>query len=351
MEISKIEYRAVIKFFTLEGKSATAIHKRLVKCWGDRAPSTTTVERWVRLFKRGRTSLDDDPKVGRPKSATDGETIRKLLECVNTDRRLKLREIAKVIGISKDSVRTVLTRDLGMRKISARWVPKILSVFDKERRVQYAQENLDFMEGEEDFFSTLITGDETWCYYYDPETKVQSKQWKRKSSPAPVKGKREKSAGKVMATVFWDCEGIVHLEFMPKGSTITGASYAKTLRNLKEAVLQKRPKIRKKKIRLLHDNAPAHTSHLARAALHECKFEELFHPAYSPDLAPSDYYLFPNLKKHLKGTRFADNNAVEEAVLEYFEDLPKSFFKTGIESVKLKWEKCVNLLGGYIEKQ
>jgi histone-lysine N-methyltransferase SETMAR len=207
------------------------------------------------------------------------------------------------------------------------------------------------MEGEEDFFSTLITRDETWCYHYDPEMKVQSKQWKRKSSPAPVKGKRTFSAGKVMATVFWDHEGIVHIEFMPKGSTINGASYANTLCNLKEAILQKRPKLRNKKIGLLHDNAPVHTSHLARAALHECKFEELFHPAYSPDLAPSDFYLFQNLKKDLKGKRYADNNAVEAAVLKYFEDQPKTFYKKGIESVKWKWEKCVSLLGDYIEKQ
>lgn len=77
----------------------------------------------------------------------------------------------------------------------------------------------------------------------------------------------------------------------------------------------------------------------------------MFHPPYSPDLAPSDYYLFRNLKKHLKGTRYSDDSEVKSAVKTYFDSLPKMFFKTGLESLKLKWEKCVELKGDYIEKQ
>ena len=64
----------------------------------------------------------------------------------------------------------------------------------------------------------------------------------------------------------------------------------------------------------MHDNAPAHTSQVAMTAGTECGFEILPHPPYSPDMAPSDFYLFPKLKSHLRGTQFGSNEGVIEAV-------------------------------------
>jgi len=351
MKSSKFEHRAVIKFLTSENLSTTEIHDRLVKSSGTNAPSLSTVLRWRRAFSRGRESIEDDKRPGRPISVTDEQNVMKVLEIVNTDRRLKVRQIAKDMGISTGSVYKILTVNLGMKKISARWVPKLLSDSQKQKRVQFCQENLDFISDEPDFFSTLVTGDETWCYYYDPETKVQSMQWKRPGSPTPVKAKRERSAGKVMATVFWDCDGVVLLEFMPPKGSITGVSYAQTLENLKRAIQQDRGRRGTKRKRLLHDNAPGHTSQVAQTALKKCKFEEMFHPPYSPDLAPSDYYLFRNLKNHLKGNRYSDDSEVKSAVKAYFDSQPQIFFKTGLESLKMKWQRCVELKGDYIEKQ
>jgi hypothetical protein len=71
-----------------------------------------------------------------------------------------------------------------------------------------------------------VTGDETWVHHYDPETKQESMQWTHQGSPPPKKFKVQKSAGKIMATVFWDIEGILLIEYMPHKTTITGASYA-----------------------------------------------------------------------------------------------------------------------------
>ena len=297
----KIEHRAIIKFLTSEEISATEIHERLVKYSGTDAPSKPTVCRWRLEFKRGRTSVEDDNRPGRPISVTDEQNVLKVQEIVRSDRRLKLRQIAHDMGISKSSVYKILKENLGMRKICARWVPRLLTDANKQKRVQFCEENLEFISDEPNFFSTLVTGDETWCYFYDPETKIQSMQWKHPSSPSPVKAKRERSAGKVMATVFWDCEGVVLLEFMPNKSSITGLSYATTLKNLKAAIKETRGRSGTKKKRLLHDNAPPHTSVIAKAARNECGFEKMFHPPYSPDLAPSDYFLFRNLKNHLKG--------------------------------------------------
>ena len=74
-----------------------------------------------------------------------------------------------------------------------------------------------------------MTVDETWVHYYEPENKAQSRQSAGSGSPRPKKFKTQPPAGKVMATVFWDAQGIIMLAFLVKKSTITGAYYVNLL--------------------------------------------------------------------------------------------------------------------------
>jgi len=69
----------------------------------------------------------------------------------------------------------------------------------------------------------LVTGDESWVYHYEPESKRQSMQWKHPSSPANKKFKTQASAGKVMLTIFWDVNGPILVHFQEKGQTVTSA--------------------------------------------------------------------------------------------------------------------------------
>ena len=87
------------------------------------------------------------------------------------------------------------------------------------------------------------------------------------------------------------------------------------------------------------DNAPAHKSVVAMAAVHYCGFELADHPPYSSDLAPSDYFLFPNIKKHLAGKQYRTNDEVISAVEDFFEDQDESFHTTGIHALQHRWEK------------
>ena len=91
-EISKCEYRAVIKFLTLEKRSANNIYERLTNVYGDSASSYATVTRWVAEFKRSRTSLEDDPRAGRPVEATTDDCCHAVEMLVMGDRRLKVLE-------------------------------------------------------------------------------------------------------------------------------------------------------------------------------------------------------------------------------------------------------------------
>ena len=76
----------------------------------------------------------------------------------------------------------------------------------------------------------------------------------------------------------------------------------------------------------MHDNAPIHKTMTAQQAVRDCGFVQLDHPAYSPDLAPSDYILFRSLKSHLRGVRYPDDEALKEAVKEWLEGQTEEFY-------------------------
>ena len=122
------------------------------------------------------------------------------------------------------------------------------------------------------------------------------------------------SARKVMASIFWDAKGIVFIDYLQKGKTINGEYYAKLLRELQQAIKSKWPGKLTKGVLLHQDNALAHKSLVAMSAVRDCGFELIDHPPYSPDLAPLDYVLLPNLKKHLAGKRYESDDDVISAV-------------------------------------
>ena len=101
---------------------------------------------------------------------------------------------------------------------------------------------------------------------------------------------------RTLPAIFWDMEGIVHIEFLEKGNTVNSEQYVSTLRALKARIRR----VRRDKLGeaiLHHDNARPHTSRKTQYALEQLEFPTLPHPPYSPDLAPSDFFLFPPLKK------------------------------------------------------
>ena len=116
LKMDKCEYRAVIKFFVKEGLTPNEIHSKLIKVYGDSSPSFSTIKQWAAEFKRGRTSLEDDQREGRPKSATTPEIIEQVHDMLWDGWRMKVREIAENIGISKERVGYILHEELDMKK-------------------------------------------------------------------------------------------------------------------------------------------------------------------------------------------------------------------------------------------
>ena len=110
---------------------------------------------------------------------------------------------------------------------------------------------------------------------------------------------------------------------------------------------KRRGKLSNSGILLQQDNARVHTCKIAMDAVERNGYELIPHPAYSPDLAPSDYYLFSNFR----GRHFRSNEEVVAAVEEWVRDKDPGFFSSGLMALEHQWSKCIILEGNYIEKE
>lgn len=351
LTVSKIEYRAVIKFMTKEGQTPQEIKDRLDGVYGNAAPSYSTVKEWAKRFRLGYESLEDDDRPGRPADSITSENVALLEKIVLSDRRLKVKELSAMSNLPETTVRRILHKHLKMKKICARWVPKLLSAVQRQQRVDCARSFLALCEANpKKVLESIVTGDETVVLYYDPLSKSESKEWRRPDEGAPVKAKVAESKKKIMATVFWDCKGILLLNFMERNTTINATYYAGLLTTLRQKIREKRRGMLSKGVRLLHDNAPVHTAGVVQVAIKDLGFEQLDHPPYSPDMAPSDYYLFRDLKKALRGRRFSTDDELKAAVMDYFDSKESDYYYKGIEMLIPRYNKCIEKEGGYIEK-
>ncbi|XP_013792742.1 putative uncharacterized protein FLJ37770 [Limulus polyphemus] len=200
----RLEQRYCIKFCQKLGDSQVETIRKIQTAFGDDAMGITQIKEWYNRFKDGRTTVESEPCSSRPSTCQNEQVIAKVNAMVMRDRRVTIREIAKEVGISTFSAHSIMTEDLAMKRVAAKFVPKLLTAEQKELRVEVSQDMLDSTNSDPDFMNTIITGDESWVYGYDPETKSQSSQWKHSTSPRPKKARQVRSNVKVMLTVFFD---------------------------------------------------------------------------------------------------------------------------------------------------
>jgi len=148
----------------------------------------SNVFEWHGRFKEGRENVQDDPRSGQPKTQRTDANVDRVRTLVRSDRRLGVTVIEEEQNMNRATVRQIIKEDLGMRNISAKMVPRILTHDQKQRRLHIASDLLRNAE----MFDTVITGYKTWCFQYDPETKRQRMQWKTQNSPRPKKARRSR---------------------------------------------------------------------------------------------------------------------------------------------------------------
>ncbi|UYV70799.1 hypothetical protein LAZ67_8000672 [Cordylochernes scorpioides] len=286
------DQRICIKFCVKNGFKGAKIFWMLQTAYGDAVMSRRRVFEWYKRFKAGREETADNERPGRPSTSTTPEKVDMVLELVREDRRTTVREVAEEAGISFG-----------------------FDFRSKERPERKASLNLEATTDDPELLKRVITGDETWIYGFDSETTQQASEWRFKNEPGPKKARKAPSKVKVMLTVFFDYQGIVHHEFQQQGPTITGDSYLGVLRRLREAIRQKRPELWRS----------------------------------NPDLTPCDFFLFGKLKKKLKGRKFQSIEEIKVESKKAMKAIPKTDYQRCFADWKKRWLKCIAAIGDYFE--
>uniref|UniRef100_A0A672HAL3 Mos1 transposase HTH domain-containing protein n=1 Tax=Salarias fasciatus TaxID=181472 RepID=A0A672HAL3_SALFA len=313
--ITKRDQRASIRFCFLLGKTASETLTMVQEAYKDGALGRTQVFEWYGRFKRGEMSTEDQPRSGRPASSRPQEKIREVEAMVLADRRRTVREVSTLTGVPWSSCQEILSQDLGLRRVAAKMVPRILTPEQKAARADVCREILQHIEEDPGLLGKVIMADETWRHACDPETKQQSSQWRHPDSPQPKKARQSWSAVKAMLICFFDTTGVDH--------------DIQVLRRLREAVRQKRPELwRDGEWWLHHDNAPAHRALCVMQFLVKNGMTLLPHPPYSPDLALCDFFSFPKNEERAEGAEICWKTRMQRCIQtsgDYFEGgLPKT---------------------------
>ena len=232
-----------------------------------------------------------------------------------------------------------------MRKICAKFVPRMLSEDQKERPFHDNREMVELINSDPAVLDALVTCDENWISCYDPETKRQSPQWKHAGSPRPKKARQSESTHKLLMIPFFDSTGMIYMHWVPTGQTVNKEFYVEVLREF-----WKGPALFKSGQWYFHqDNAPAHNSILVTDYLIKMSIKTVTHPPYSPDLAPWDFWLFPKLKENFRGCRYETTEEMKVAVTKFIDTLTQEDFHGAFQKLLERYNKCILAKGDYFE--
>ena len=219
------------------------IFNEIYRVYGSNELSFLSVTRWCKKFKSGVDSVEDVPYARRPKNATSQKLVEKVTTLVATDARFTTRPIAKCVGISVGAAHTILRRDLRMRRISARWIPHLVTKEQKLARVRIAKQLLNqFPKYNNRSFANIITGDETWVHFNKPKRKIQNIIWETKGGKRPCIAKYTMSIKKVIFVIFFKNQGPTIQVAVPKGKSVNARFYTgNVLHKLQKYFLSRRP--------------------------------------------------------------------------------------------------------------
>ena len=142
--------------------------------YGECTVSQKSVYKWYKLFTEGREEVNDDARPGRPNTSTTNENTEAVKKIVMENRRITIKEVSEDVGTSVGSCHAIFSDILGLKRVAAKFVPKLLNFDQKIRRMTIAQEMLNDVNDEPDLLKKVITGDESWVYGYDVKTKAQT---------------------------------------------------------------------------------------------------------------------------------------------------------------------------------
>ena len=344
MEFSREELRKLVFFFWKDKKNAVTISNKINSVLGAGSISPSTCQRWVSKFNCGEFDVSDAQRSGRPSNPMIEEGI---IDHLKRDKYATTTEMAESLNVSTESVRDHLHR-LGLKYMVNTWVPHRLTDANKLNRKTVCQNLLKMYENN-DFLMRLVTVDECWIYWENDQRSYHNRSWVDPKGDNTTAVKRVLSKKKHLLTVFWDALGIIYMEVQPPGVNITSEIYCSQLEKMKHAIREKRRRTHLRDFFFIQDNARPHTAVQTTNKLAELEINVLQHPPYSPDLSPSDFYLFSPMKSSIRGRNYENATDIMVDINEWCRKKDRSFFTKAFTILPERWQKCILANGDYFQ--
>ena len=346
--MQKFEYKAYIKTRSLLGKSAKSITNDLTLAHGYLAPKYSTVAKWTALFKEGRDCLEDNPRSGRPITEHTNANIELVRHIIERDPHSTFDDIVAESSISRGTVQKIIHESLKMRKLASRWIPHELTEKNRKDRVEACRVILEKIKEGKWRLCDIITGDESWFYLRQIGRKSSNASWVAEGEYPRTVVRRDRYEPKSMFSIFFRTTGMVHIDCLKKGETISSQYYIENcLEPIVNEINRQRPNSGTKNMKFLHDNARPHVTNGVKSYLNDNGFTIIRHPPYSPDLAPSDFWLFDRIKSHLD--EHTDVQSQKLQITKIMQEIPKDEYKKTFDKWVERMELCIMNDGHYFE--
>ncbi len=351
---TRLEQRAVIKTCVRAGDSVKDTISRIQTAWGDHALSVPQIHFWFRRFTAAPDRhTKDSPHTGRPTSKRVQATLDDVREQLQDDKHKTVRQIAFSANVSKTTAHKILRKDLQLRKLTPKYVPKVLTQRQKDFHVRLSTDNVRSLEQDPGLLTRIIATDESWVFTYDPRTKFADMEWTAPNVPCPRKVRRSRSQRKTMLILYFHSHGTI-LPFFHDDGTVNAEIYIESLKLMREAVRRKRPALwAGRDFRLLQDNASSHVCARTLDYFFTVNMADKLWPhlQYSPDLSPCDYWAFPLLKSRIWGHRFDNLEDVKTTVRRTLREIPVQEYQDCFDNLLVRYRKCIGAAGQYFEGQ
>ena len=343
--------RICIWFCVMDGLKQRPTYRKLKTIFRRGCYCERSVYRWFHAFKSGCTKLGDMLHPGTPKRSRTAAKVDQCRQLVAADRRIGIHKISSTLSISYGSAFTLLHKDLELSKKAAKLISHQLTQYDIQRRLDFCTEFVSIYGARPEGLNWIVTTDESWFHLLDPRSKFENMQWLSKEDQRPQVVRHQRSVHKVMVVPFFDSRGLVHCEFF-QNVTIKGSLFLQILLRARDSIRARRGSrvwLRRREYRLHMDNAPAHREDTVLRTLDFMEWPLLKHPPYSPDLSPCDFFLFPLLKRRLRGRQFTDIPALKVAILAEIGNIPSAQWKRCFSQWIERCRKCLAFRGRYFE--
>lgn len=332
-----------ILYLHSKGLNATQIHQTIKNELNDESISYSAITKYIRSQS---FTTNPQPSIGIAKRP-DLYKDQKIENSLRNNPDFSIREIAADTDLSPSTVYFILTTRMNYKSMILQKVPHQLTNENKIKRVECSRALLEHMESiKRSGYRYYSTGDESFFFWDTHKKRI----WLPTDEKPPKVPNERFFATKTMITIFWSPCGIQVLKALEPGQSFNSTYFMdEILDELLNYKYAANSKMHKKKFYIHIDNARPHKSSSVMKFCEENNLCILPHPPYSPDLAPSDFFLFGYMKEKLEGAKFDSADELIEAIYSIFEEIPQEVLKSVFIELEERLKKCIEANGDYFQ--